>query len=43
MTIVTVKQAENLTGKSRQTLWRDAKKGRISVKKDDNGNNRPAA
>jgi hypothetical protein len=39
MTYITVKQAENLTGKSRQTLWRDAKKGKVSVKKDSDGNN----
>ena len=39
MTFVTVKQAEKLTGKSRQTLWRDSKKGKVSVQKDDDGNN----
>lgn len=39
MAFVTVKQAEILTGKSRQTLWRDRRKGRISIHKDKNGSN----
>ena len=40
MTFVSAKEAEKLTGKSRQTLWRAAKKGKISAKKDDNGGNK---
>jgi hypothetical protein len=39
MPLVTVKHAEMLTGKSRQTLWRDSRKGKISVHKDKQGNN----
>ena len=37
MPFVTVKHAEMLTGKSRQTLWRDGKKGKISRHKGTQG------
>ena len=39
MAFVTVTQAEKITGKSRQTLWRDTKSGKLSSKKDEDGNN----
>jgi hypothetical protein len=39
MVYVTIKEAEKLTSKSRQTLWRDTKKGKLSVQKDTEGNN----
>lgn len=39
MALVTAKQAEKLTGKTRQTFWRDAKSGKISVHKDKDGSN----